>query len=149
MNPRKLVFFKLTIFVILFASNSQAKNWRLQELARGSNALVVEMDQLLAHKKTFCKLDTMGLSLASQNLKALIDARVFEIKDQKEHKNQILQLMKTCKKDCTCDTYEYALEKMTGSEKYSTLIKFNANERRSCAKNFPGFCKSELFKALK
>lgn len=134
--------------VVLLCSataNAAPKVWKLQELARASNALLVEMDELLAHKKSACKLDAAGVSQASQNLKALIDERVVQLSEQKD---QVLKLMKTCKKDCSCDTYEYALEKMTGSETGTTQTKFSASERKTCAKTF-GLCTSKLFKAIK
>ena len=125
---------------------SGSMNWRLQELARASNMLIVEMDKILAHKKSACRLDAASLSQASQNLKALIDQRSKELTDQQQ---QILALMKTCKQDCTCETYEYALEKITSSEKYSTSIKYSAEERQNCAKKIINFCQSKLFKAIK
>ena len=145
LHHRKLI---LHIFILLSTVNaySGTKTWRLQELARGSNFLIVEMDKILAHKKSLCRLDAVSLSQASQNLKALIDQRSSELTDQQQ---QIINLTKMCKTDCTCETYEYALEKITSSEKYSTLIKYSAEERQKCARQMANFCQSKLFKAIK
>ncbi len=140
----------ISLFIFFLALNTFAENtakFKLQELARGSNALLVEMDKILAHKKSACNLDAASLSQASQNLKALIDQRSQELISQSE---QVISLMKTCKKDCTCETYEYALEKITSSEKYSTTVKYSAKERILCVKkNNSNFCQSKLFKAIK
>lgn len=141
----RLKFIGLLIALIFLSRPVQA-GWRLQELARGSNALLVEMDLLLSHKKTGCKLDAASVSQLSQNLRMLVDARAAELKNNKE---QIITLLKTCQKDCTCDTYEYALEKITESETYSTTKKLSADQRQACAKKQPAFCKSRLFKAIK
>lgn len=139
---------KLIFAIVFFSANvfAEVKTWRMQELARASNFLIVEMDKILAHKKSFCRLDAVSLSQASQNLKALIDQRASELTDQHQ---QIINLTKTCKADCTCETYEYALEKITSSEKYSTLVKYSAEERKKCAQKIQTFCQSKLFKAIK
>ncbi len=131
---------------LIFLSCTVQAGWKLQELARGSNALLVEMDLLLAHKKTGCSLDAASVSQLSQNLRMLVDSRAAELKKSKD---QIVTLLKTCKKDCTCDTYEYALEKITESETFSTTNKLSAEQRQVCAKKQPAFCKSRLFKAIK
>ena len=144
MDHRK-IFLALAITFTFLSLPVQA-GWKLQELARGSNALLVEMDLLLAHKKTGCKLDAASVSQLSQNLRMLVDSRATELKDSKE---QIVSLLKTCKKDCTCDTYEYALEKITESETFSTTNKLSAEQRQTCVKKLPPFCQSRLFKAIK
>lgn len=146
MLRHKKLFLNFAVFFVAATAHADVKTWRLQELARSSNFLLVEMDKILAHKKSVCRLDAVSLSQASQNLKALIDQRVLELADQQQ---QIINLTKTCKTDCTCETYEYALEKMTSSEKYSTLVKYSAEDRQKCAQKIINFCQSKLFKSIK
>lgn len=151
MDRLKIVLALTTLLTLLLSAQVQA-GWKLQELARGSNALLVEMDLLLAHKKTSCKFDAPKVSEYSQNLKILVDARAAELKnskDQKARKDELVAMLKTCKNDCTCDTYEYALEKITESESYSTTNKLSAQQRLACVKKQPPFCQSKLFRALK
>ncbi len=142
----RLIFLNIFFILVGVKAFGGTPTWRMQELARASNVLLVEMDKILAHKNSQCRLDAASLSQASQNLKALVDQRAKELVDKQE---QILNLMKTCKQDCSCETYEYALEKITSSEKYSTTIKYSAEERQSCAKKIVNFCQSKLFKAIK
>lgn len=138
----------LLFLILVVALPVSAQTWRLQELGRASNALVFAMDQLLAHKKASCGLDAAGVSQASQNLKALIDQRVQELSAPMDKRAEVAQLLKSCAQDCTCETYEYALEKMTGIE-HNSSPKLTAEKRKACVARATNFCQSKIFKAIK
>lgn len=138
-------------FLITLLSLSMAKaqsHWKLQELAQAANALLVEMNESTNQKKSICGLKSQQVSQASQILQSKIDQRISEIKDKK---SQIYHLLQTCGKDCTCDVYEYALEKMSTEETAATRnpILFTIKQRKICYQQLKNFCNSRLFKSLK
>ncbi len=121
-------------------------NWNLRQLAQGSNSLLVEIDKVPDQKKEKCNLDADAKNQMSQNLKILIDERIKKISHRK---SVIVQLLKNCSADCTCDIYDYALEKITGDETLSSGKKFSSEQRLACAKKQPEFCDSKLYRALR
>ncbi len=163
MRHHRLILTALIILSGFSSLGARAAGWKLQELARGSNALLVQMDVILAGKKSACSPSVAGMSELSQNLKILIDTRASELKNKQQ---QILSLLKNCSADCTCDTYSYALEKITGSEEpvvsasqsnsrsnsrsnSQSAVLLTSAQRLACTKRQPDFCKSKLLKALK
>ena len=129
-----------TLLILSLAWGNQ--NWKLQELAQASNALVVDMDSISSGKKSHCGLTSEKISRASQNLQSLIDQRIKELKKQKL---KVEKLLKTCEADCTCDIYEYALEKLTDQSKpQENPVLFSAAQRKSCFQKLKNFCKSNL-----
>ncbi|MFZ3230420.1 MAG: hypothetical protein WA160_09455 [Pseudobdellovibrio sp.] len=137
---------KLLGLILLVSLTSQAAStWGLQELARGSNALLVLMDLALETGRPQCGLSTPQIGFASQNLKMLIDQRATELKSKK---NKISDLMLNCQQDCTCDIYEYALTKISGAHITETKP-LSSQKRLACYKKVANFCKSELFKKIK
>ena len=139
----------LILFFLLSTSSFASTSWKLPELARTSNALLVEMDSVTANKKSNCGLDTIQISQASQNLQILVDDRISKLKG---HDSQLKSLLKSCESDCSCDVYQYALEKLspdspntkTAGESNKTTTK----QRKACYQKLANFCSSKLFRSL-
>ncbi len=135
----------LILSLILISSYANA-SWKLPELARASNALLVEMDAVGANKKSNCGLTSIQVSQASQKLQSLIDNRVTNLKSQV---GQIKSLMKSCDSDCSCDIYQYALEKLSPSEtKANQTSTITSAQRKACFQKLTNFCSSKLFQQL-
>ena len=132
--------------VLLSTSAFASPYWKLPELARASSALLVEMDSVGSNKKSTCGLTTMQISQASQNLQSLVDDRVAGLKNQK---SQIKSLLQSCKADCSCDIYQYALEKIDPDDKSANHpSKMTAEQRKTCYQKLTNFCSSKVLKFL-
>lgn len=121
--------------------------WKLQHLAQVSNALLVEQDQAGQKNGLSCGLNASEVSAASQKLQGLIDGRLVGLKGKKD---QVQKLRNTCAKDCTCDIYDYALEKLDSEVvKSPTSVVLTMDQRKVCRSQLKNFCQSEIFKFLK
>ena len=141
-----ILFFILTLSIF-------AKAETLKNLAQASNAFLAISDLLLDEKtqasKLTCQLKIEKISPISQSLKALIDQK---IRSLIEKDFQIIeQRLTSCKKDCTCDIYAYALENKDPkiSRNFSVLAETTtASERLKCYKKLNSFCESTIFKSI-
>lgn len=138
---------KILLLTLLISTSSYANtSWKLPDLARASNALLVEMDSIGANKKSNCGLITSQISQASQNLQILVDERISKIQTQS---SQIKSLLKNCKADCSCDIYQYALEKIDPNDRSANgPSKMTAEQRKTCFQKLTNFCSSKLFQML-
>lgn len=136
--------FKLVI-ILLFSLQVSAK-WHLQELARASNAVLVLMDESTSSQKKSCGLSSRQVSQASQKLQSLTDQRIAEIKNHKNQIHQIEGLVNKCETDCTCDIYDYSLEKLVPEvSSKQEVIKLTMDQRKKCYSQLKNFCRSALF----
>lgn len=139
----KLIFLTANL---LFSQAYANAAWKLQPLAQASNALLVEMDEAATKGLGPCGMKVSQVSHASQKLQSLIDQRIENLKDKKV---QVHQLKKYCEADCTCDIYDYALEKLNDlAAKSEKPILFSSSQRKLCRNHNKGFCQSEIFKYL-
>ncbi len=137
---------KFKFVILLLLSLPASAKWHMQELARASNAVLVLMDETTSSQKKSCGLASQQVSQASQKLRSLIDQRIAEIKNQQK---QIQELKNKCQADCTCDIYDYSLEKLlpeVGSQQ--EVIKLTMDQRKKCYSQLKNFCRSALFQAI-
>jgi len=135
------------------ANEPEVSHWSLRYLARASNALLVASQQSLEHQKAICGISGSKISQLSQNLKALIDAKISSLNTAQ--KTAIRQQSATCFSECSCDIFAYSFEGSSSPEDQkaleqirSSVDKINTDARLACAKNFPEFCSSHLLKSI-
>ncbi len=144
MHRLKLVLLSACLFCTAAEAGA---TWKLQALAMASNALLVEMETAGSKNKSSCQMKTAEVSQASQKLQSLIDQRIEVLKNKKL---QVQNLKKSCEVDCTCDIYDYALEKLsTEAGVTSAPVLFSMAQRKSCRERLKDFCKSDLYKYLR
>lgn len=146
------------LFSLIFCSirafaGPDVSTWSYRYLARASNALLVASDQSLAKKEVICGIDGAKVSMLSQSLKALVDAKIKSLNPKQ--KSDIRTQAESCRSECTCDLYSYYFEQ--SSDEMDQKAKFNldvgdkvvtTDMRVTCAKNFAAFCRSQLLKAI-
>ncbi|MGZ5279377.1 MAG: hypothetical protein ACXWC9_05520, partial [Pseudobdellovibrionaceae bacterium] len=72
------VLTSLSLSVLAYAG-PDASMWSLRYLARASNSLLVASNQSLDNQKVICQIPGQKTSELSQNLKALVDAKISKL----------------------------------------------------------------------
>ena len=106
----------------------------------------IESRKIRINKKSNCGLTSIQVSQASQNLQSLVDDRINKLKG---HDSQLKSLLKSCESDCSCDVYQYALEKLSPDNKITNeSSKITSDQRKVCYQKLKNFCSSKLFRSL-
>jgi hypothetical protein len=158
LDMKSLVVFSLLLFFTVaspaVAVAATADGWSLRYLARASNFILWAFDASLENKEVCTGLASEQVQALPRNLEALIDDKINRL--SKSQQSRLLTQAKTCEKECTCDIYFLALQKLNSATNESLVKQVGQKgttttpqQRARCAKSFSEFCTSSLLKQLK